>query len=59
VKRRLGDFFQNNCITVNRQRGGANEIVVHLPSEIPACRELIEREEISALVKEQPEGRKT
>jgi hypothetical protein len=55
VKRRLGNLFQNKCITVNRQRSGANEIVVHLPSEIPACRELIEKEEVSALDKEQPD----
>jgi hypothetical protein len=55
VKRRLGDLLRNRCITVNRQRGGANEIVVHLPSEIPACRELIEKEEAAALDKEMPE----
>ena len=52
VKRRLGDLYQNKCITVNRQRGGANEITVHLPSESPACRELIEREESASLEKE-------
>jgi hypothetical protein len=55
VKRRLSDLFQNKCITVNRQRGNANEIVVHLPTEIPACRGLIEKEEVSALDKEKPD----
>ena len=55
VKRRLGDLFQNKCITVNRQRGSANEIVVHLPSEIPACRGLIEKEESASLEKEHPD----
>jgi hypothetical protein len=55
VKRRLGDLLQNKCITVNRQRGGANEIVVHLPSEIAACRELIEKEELATLDKEKPD----
>ncbi|GAI20766.1 unnamed protein product [marine sediment metagenome] len=55
VKRRLGDLFQNKCINVNRQRGGANEILVHLPSEIPTCRELIEKEESALLEKEQPD----
>lgn len=45
IKRRLGDLYRNRCISVNRQRSGANEIVVHLPSEIPACKELIEKEE--------------
>ena len=49
VRRRLGDLLQNKCITVNRQRGGANEIVVHLPSEIAACRDLIEKEELATL----------
>lgn len=44
VKRRLRDLLRNRCITVNRQRGHANEIIVHLPSDIPACRELIEKE---------------
>jgi len=55
VKRRLGDLLQNKCITVNRQRGAANEIVVHLPSEIAACRELIEKEELTPLDKEMPD----
>lgn len=49
VKRRLPDLFENRCIAVNRQRGGANEISVHLPSDIPACRKLIEEEEHEAL----------
>jgi len=55
VKRRLGDLFQNKCITVNRQRGAANEITVHLPSEISACKELIEKEEVAALSAEKPD----
>jgi hypothetical protein len=45
VKRRLPDLFTHKCIAVNRQRGNANEISVHLPSDIPACRELIKLEE--------------
>lgn len=57
VKRRLADLFQNKCITVNRQRGGANEIIVHLPSEIPACKELIETEESAAPQPERPDER--
>jgi hypothetical protein len=55
VKRRLGDLFQNKCISVNRQRGIANEIVVHLPSEIPACKELIEKEVSTLLTTEKPD----
>jgi hypothetical protein len=55
VKRRLGDLLQNKCITVNRQRGGAKEIVVHLPSDIPACNELIQKEETAPLTKEKPD----
>lgn len=50
VKRRLPDLFEHKCIAVNRQRGGANEIAIHLPSDIPACRQLIEQEEREALV---------
>lgn len=42
MKRRLHDLFEHKCIAVNRQRGNANEISVHLPSDIPACRELID-----------------
>ena len=55
VKRRLGDLFQNKCISVNRQRGIANEIVVHLPSEIPACKKLIEKEVSTLLTTEKPD----
>lgn len=51
VKRRLGDLIQNECITVNRQRGGANEIIVHLPSQIKACRDLIDQEEVQSRTK--------
>jgi len=52
VRRRLGDLLRNKCITVNRQRGGANIIIVHLPSDIKPCRELVEAEESSLM--EQP-----
>ncbi len=45
VKRRLSDLFEHKCIAVTRQRGNANEICVHLPSEIPACLKLIDQEE--------------
>lgn len=45
VKRRLSDLFKYKCITVTRQRSSANVIAVHLPSDIPACRKLIEEEE--------------
>jgi hypothetical protein len=45
VKRRLSDLFEHKCIVVNRQRGGANEISVRLPSDIAACRQLIDKEE--------------
>ncbi len=48
VKRRLPDLFEHNCIAVNRQRGNANEISVHLPSDIPACRVLMDQEEREA-----------
>jgi hypothetical protein len=44
VKRRLSPLFTNKCIAVNRRRSGANEISVFLPSDIPACRELLDRE---------------
>lgn len=50
VKRRLSDLFEYKCIAVNRQRGNANEISVHLPSDIPACRQLIDQEEREARV---------
>lgn len=53
VKRRLPDLFENKCIAVNRQRGNANEISVHLPSDIPACRQLIDQEEREARVERQ------
>lgn len=53
VKRRLPDLFEHKCIAVNRQRGNANEISVHLPSEIPACRDLIDQEEREARVEPQ------
>lgn len=55
VKRRLQPLLKNQCITVNRQRGGANEIVVHLPTEIRACKELIEKEEATLLKTEKPD----
>jgi hypothetical protein len=45
VTRRIGDLLRNKCISVNRQRGKANEITIHLPSQIPACKDLIEKEE--------------
>jgi len=44
----LSDLFEHKCIAVNRQRGGANEISVHLPSDIAACRKLIDQEERAA-----------
>ena len=50
VKRRLPDLFEFKCIAVNRQRGNANEISVHLPTDIPACRRLIDQEEQDARV---------
>jgi hypothetical protein len=53
VKRRLGDLLRNQCISVNRRRGGANEIVVHLPSEIEACKHLIEQEQSATIQIEQ------
>jgi hypothetical protein len=45
VKRRLSNLFEYKCIAVNRKRSGANEISVHLPTDIPACQTLIEQEE--------------
>ena len=53
VKRRLPDLFEQECITVNRQRGNANEIFVHLPSDIPSCKELIDQEEQESRVESQ------
>lgn len=50
VKRRLPDLFEHKCIAVNRVRSNANEISVHLPSDIPACRHIIEQEKREALV---------
>ena len=49
VKRRIPDLIQQKCIVVNRQRSGANVISIHLPSDIPTCRNLIEQEEREAL----------
>ncbi len=54
VKRRLPALFEHKCIAVNRQRGGANVISVHLASDIPDCRRLIEREEQEVLEKSEP-----
>lgn len=48
VKRRVPPLLEHNCIAVNRQRGGANEISVHLPSDIPMCRTLIDQEAANA-----------
>lgn len=48
VKCQLSDLFEHKCIAVNRQRGNANEISVHLPSDIPACHKLIDQEERGA-----------
>jgi hypothetical protein len=53
VKRRLSNLIEYECISVARQRGNANEISVHLPSDIPVCRELIDREEHDARIKPQ------
>jgi hypothetical protein len=49
VKRRLPSLIEHQCIAVNRQRGVANIISVHLTSDIPICRTLIEQEEREAL----------
>ena len=49
VKRRLPDLFKYKCIAVNRPRSGANEISVHLPSDIVACRKLIDQEQSASL----------
>lgn len=53
VKRRLSNLIEYKCISIARQRGNANEISVHLPSDIPVCRELIDREELNARIKPQ------
>ncbi len=50
VKRRLPDLIEHKCIAVNRVRNNANEFSVHLPTDIPACRNLIELEGREALV---------
>lgn len=57
VKRRLSDLFEQDCIAVNRQRGGANEISVHLPSDIAACRKLIDQEHAAPVEVEQKDER--
>jgi 5-methylcytosine-specific restriction endonuclease McrA len=44
VKRRLPDLLRHKCISVRSQRGGANEVSVHLPSDIPDCRRLIDQD---------------
>jgi hypothetical protein len=50
VKRRLGDLLQKKCISVERQRSGANIISVYLPSEIAACRKLIDQDQAQGIV---------
>ena len=57
IRKRLPDLLQKKCISVVRQRGDANEILVHLPSEIPACRELIALEEAGEAEPMQPDER--
>lgn len=57
IKRRLTDLLQNKCISVKPQRGGANEITVHLPSEIQACKILIESEQQNATPPEEIDNR--
>ncbi|MGO9244047.1 MAG: HNH endonuclease [Verrucomicrobiia bacterium] len=47
VKRRLPDLTRHTCISVSRRRSGANEISVHLPSEIAACRVLIQKDSVA------------
>ncbi len=54
VKRRLSDLFEHKCIAVNRPRSGANEVSVHLPSDIPECLNLIDQEERDARVEPEP-----
>jgi hypothetical protein len=44
VKRRLPDLLRYKCISVRQQRSGPNEISVHLPSDIPECRHLIDKD---------------
>lgn len=43
VKYRMRDLFENNCVKVQRTRGIPNKVIVYLPSEISACRELMEQ----------------
>jgi len=50
VKRRLPDLIGYKCIAVNRSRSSANEISVHLPSTIPACRQLMNQERQEAMI---------
>jgi 5-methylcytosine-specific restriction endonuclease McrA len=50
LKARLPDLFKHKCIAINRPRSGANEISVHLPSDIPTCRQLIQQDERNALI---------
>lgn len=45
VRRRLPDLLNQRCITVSRLRGNANQIRVHLPSDIQGCAQLIAAEE--------------
>ena len=42
IRRRIPELISKKCIFVNRQRGGANEIVVKFPTEIPECKTLID-----------------
>jgi len=44
IKRRLSDLIQNRCIKVEQQRSGPNKIKIYLPSEIQACKELIQKD---------------
>lgn len=55
VKRRLSDLFTYKCIAVTSRRGGANEISVHLPSDIAACRQLIDQDATPVEVEEKDE----
>lgn len=42
VKRRLPNLIQHKCIAVDKRRGGANQVSVHLPSDVPDCRALMD-----------------
>jgi len=58
VKRRLPPLMEYDCIVVARQRGGPNEISVHLPSDIPSCRQLIDHDEREhSILVEEPDTR--